>query len=99
MIVVRHTQQAKYGMGDQVLTLLKETFDLVRQDPRVKGVRIVTDLSGPAFTVEVELHVESLAVYEQVQRELLAGAAFNSWFVRLAPLVDHGHLQFFTLRS
>jgi hypothetical protein len=99
MIVLRHTNRAKYGMGDQLLTVLQDMFALLGRDRRVSGVRYLTDVSGPAFTVEVEFQVESLAVWEQVQAELIRGGEFAKWFARVQALVESGHREFFTLRN
>lgn len=97
MIVVRHTTQARYGMVDQLARLLKDTFGLLARDPRVSGVRVLTDVSGPAFVVEAEFQVASLAVWEQLHKEMMRGNEFASWFARIQPLVDHGRREFFTV--
>jgi hypothetical protein len=97
MIVVRHTNQARYGMGDQLVQLTKEMLTVLAKDKRLAGIRILTDISGPAFTVEAEFQVQSLAVYEQIQSELVMGGAFATWFGRVQPLVESGHRDFFAL--
>ena len=99
MIVVRISQCAKYGMGDQLLALLMELNGLLRRDPRVSGARVLTDLGGRMFRVETEFQVESLAVWEQLQSELLTGAEFARWFARVQPLVEKGHRDFLTVRT
>jgi hypothetical protein len=99
VIVVRYTNYARYGMGDALVQLTREMLGVLARDPRVSGVRVLTDLSGPTFTVESEWHVASLAVFEQVQAELLRGSAFASWFARVQPLVDHGRRDFYTVQG
>jgi len=99
LIVVRNTCRAKYGMGDQLVQLAKEMLGTLARDPRVSGVRILTDLSGAQFTVEWEFQVASLAVFEQVFGELTRGNDFRAWFARLQPLVEHAERQFFTVRT
>lgn len=97
MIVVRHTNRARYGMGDQLVQLTKEMFGLLAKDKRIAAVRILTDISGPAFTVESEFQVPSLAVFEQIQSELVTGTAFGKWFARVQPIIESGRRDFYTL--
>ena len=71
----------------------------LKRDPRVSNVRILTDVSGDAFTVEHEFQVKSPAVFEEVHAELTRGTAFASWFAKLQPLVDRSTRQFFRVRG
>lgn len=99
MIVVRNTNQAKYGMGDELLKHQKEMLAVLSRDPRISGARILTDISGPAFTVETEFQVKSLAVFEEIFAELTKGGAFSAWFSSIQPLIDSARREFFTVRS
>jgi hypothetical protein len=98
VIVVRNTCRAKYGMGDQLVQLAKEMLGTLARDQRVSAVRILTDITGPAFTVEWEFQVQSLAVFEQVFGELTRGNDFRGWFARIQPLIEQSERQFFTVR-
>lgn len=99
MIVMRNTMQARYGMADQLVALTKEMLGTLRLDPRVSGIRLVTDLTGDAFTVELEYQIKSLADFEQIHAELTRGADFGRWFARIQPLVEHSRREFFTIRT
>ncbi len=60
MILVRDVFQAKYGKGGELVALFKE----IRQQWPAQSVdRILTDASGPFFTVVTETTVESLAAW------------------------------------
>jgi hypothetical protein len=98
VIVVRNTFSAKYGKGDALVEITRELLSALKNDPRVSAPRILTDLSGPAFTVEMEFQVATLAVFETVFAELVRGPAFAQWFGRVQALVDHSTRQFFTVR-
>jgi hypothetical protein len=99
MIIVRNTSHARYGMGDALVKLTREMLGVLKQDPRVSAVRILTDLSGRAFTVEFEFQVASLAVFEQVHAELTRGGEFGKWFARIQPLIEDSRRDFFTVRE
>lgn len=95
MIVVRGVFQAKYGKSDELVNLFKE-YD--REWP-TQGTnrRILTDLSGPFFTVISEAEFESFSGWEAEAKELFADERFGAWFERMVPLVESGHREFYTL--
>jgi len=58
MILVRDVFQAKFGMGGELVTLFQQAR---QQGLSTYGQRILTDASGPFYTVVLETTVESLA--------------------------------------
>ncbi len=94
MILVRDVFRAKYGRGDELVALFKE----VRQQRLGRSIdRILTDASGPFFTVVIESTVESLAAWEQLQAQDFSLPEFGKWFARMTPLVEAGHREFYHL--
>jgi len=62
MLVARQVFQAKYGRGDELVTLFQEFNTRMQEvDGAFQPFRILTDASGPFFTVVTEVEVESLA--------------------------------------
>jgi hypothetical protein len=96
MILVREVFQAKYGKGDDVVALCKEGNELLRKETGLSS-RILTDMSGPFFTVVSETEVESLGQWEQALAQGFGDPAFEEWFARMVPLVDSGRRDFFTV--
>lgn len=98
MIVVRDIFQAKYGKGGELVQLFKEAEQ--RWDPMHQyGRRILTDLSGPFFTVVTETEVESLEQYQHWLQESFTHPDFGAWFARMEPLVESGHREFYTVEA
>lgn len=96
MIIVRNIFQAKYGKGDELVSLFKEMAQ--RMGPQLRQ-RILTDQSGPFFTVVSELEVESLAAWEGRMQENFSDPRFASWFERMVPLVESGRREFFRVED
>jgi hypothetical protein len=96
MLVVRDVFQAKYGQGDELVALFKEARqkypDLAKHHSRV-----LTDASGPFFTVIQELQVENLADWEQMRDSLFRLPDFADWFARMVPLVESGRREFYNI--
>jgi hypothetical protein len=98
MIIVRDVFQAKYGKGDDLVALFKEAQERWPAAARY-GQRILTDASGPFFTVVTETEVESFAAWEALLAEVFAHPDFGEWFSRMQPLVESGRREFYTVQA
>ena len=94
MILVRDVFQAKYGKGGDLVALFKEAKE---SWPAEYATRILTDASGPFFTVVSETEVESLTAWERLIAEVYAMPDFGDWFVRMEPLIDSGRREFYNI--
>lgn len=98
MLVARQTFQAKYGRGDELVALFKE-FNVRMQEAGAGAprFRILTDASGPFFTVVTETEVENFAVWESGFSEWMGRPWMGEWFGRMMPLVESGRRDFYNL--
>lgn len=94
MILVRGVFQAKYGMGDELVQLFKGSRELW---PSERTLRILTDLSGPFFTVVTEVEYESFSAWEAEAHTVFADPRFGAWFERMTPLVEGGRREFYNV--
>jgi hypothetical protein len=96
MILVRNVFQAKYGKGGELVDLWKEAAEWF---PDIAGDRLLTDLSGPFFTIVTEDEFESFAEWEKVRNEAFSRPEFGEWFARMEPLVESGRREFYTIEE
>ena len=94
MILVRGVFHAKYGKGDELVQLMKEGNILW---PSNRFNRILTDLSGPFFTVVTEAEYESFSEWESDAERVFSDSRFGAWFDRMVPLVESGSREFYNL--
>lgn len=94
MIVVRNVFQAKYGKGDELVQLMKESDTIW---PSERKYRMMTDLSGPFFTVVTEADYESFSAWQADAQKYFGDDRFAAWFERMLPLVESGSREFYTL--
>ena len=98
MVIARQVFQAKYGRGDDLVTHFQELNRRMREEggtaPRF---RILTDVSGPFFTVVTEVEFESLGVWEGSFSEAMDRPWMGEWFSRMMPLVESGRREFYTV--
>lgn len=101
MIVVRMVFQTKWNQVDRVVEGFKENANLMRKviGPDVK-VRILTDLSGPFFTVVQEMEVASLAEWERMRTAMFSNAEFQDASERIEENpFESGRAEFYTLEA
>jgi hypothetical protein len=98
MLVARQVFQAKYGRGDDLVALFKEFNARIQEEggtgPRF---RILTDVTGPFFTVVTEIEVENLAAWEGGFRESMNRPWMGEWLGRMMSLVESGSREFYAV--
>lgn len=98
MLIARQVFQARYGRGDELVALFQELNSRRREeDPSVVPFRILTDVTGPFFTVVTEVEVESLAAWEGAFSESMAHPWMSEWFGRMQALVESGSREFYRI--
>ena len=98
MLRARQVFQATYGRGDELVALFQEFNQRMRDESeRSPQFRILTDASGPFFTVVTETEVESFADWESGFREAMERPWMEEWFSRMMPLVESGSREFYTI--
>ncbi len=94
MIVVRDVFQAKYGKADELVAIFMEA----RKDwPVEYGLKVLTDRSGPFFTVVTESEFENLGDWEETASRIFALPEFGRWFEKMMPLVESGRREFYNV--
>ncbi len=102
MLLVRQVFQAKYGRGDELVALFKEARERGRLGANAdqtndRSWRLLTDASGPFFTVVTEFEVESFAAWEQWFKQTMAQPDMGEWFGRMVDVVESGSREFYNI--
>ena len=99
MLVVRNVFQLKFGKAKEAVALLKE--GLAIQEKALSGVefstRVLTDVTGPFYTLVLELTVPSLATFEGYAPRLFADKDWQANYQKMALLVESGHREVFSV--
>lgn len=96
MVLQRMVFQAKYGKANELVALLKKGGELYTKHGLDKG-RVLTDLTGPMFTVIWENTIESIGAVEKERSKLFSDPAFGPWFVQMLGVVEKGTREFYTI--
>jgi hypothetical protein len=65
--------------------------------PEGRNSRILTDLSGPFFTVVSEAEYDNFNAWETNAQKIFGDARFAALFERMVPLVESGRREFYNL--
>ena len=99
MILVRNVFQLKFGKAREAVALIKEGVDIQRR--ALAGVefstRVLTDVTGPFYTLVLELTVPNLASFETHAPRLFGDKDWQANYQKMAPLVESGHREVFTI--
>jgi len=96
MIVVRNVFQVKFGRMREARELWKEALKLGAMQGAAKP-RLLTDLTGPYYTLVLENTYKDLADYEATDRKTMSQPEMGAWYQKFIPLVDSGRREIFSI--
>ncbi len=94
MIVVRNVFRLKFGKARDAQETMKNVLAVARRAGMTAPSRILTDVSGPFYTLVHELTFDSLADLERSQKTM-GDAAWKEAYAKFVPLVESGHREIF----
>jgi hypothetical protein len=97
MIVIRNVFRVKFGKAREAVALVKEGVAIQKRTGANFTARVLTDLTGPFYTVVLELTVPNLSAFEGEAPQFMADKDFQANYQKLVPLVDSGYREIFTI--
>ena len=99
MIVIRNVFQLKFGKAREAVALMKEGLAIQK---RVKSgleysSRVLTDVTGPFYTLVLELTVPNLSTFESQAPRLFGDKEWQANYQKVAPLVESGHREVYSV--
>ena len=96
MIVVRDIFQLKFGRMKEAKDLWKEGLKRVSGQGGSRP-RLLTDLTGPYYTLVLESTYKDLTDYEASMKRDMSSPDMGAWYQKFTPLVDSGRREIFTI--
>ena len=97
MIVVRNVFRLKFGKTREAVALMKEGLAIQKRAGIDMSPRLLTDSTGPFYTLVLELTAPSLAVLESTQPSLMGNKEWQENYQKLVPLVESGYREIFNV--
>jgi hypothetical protein len=101
MVVIRNVFRLKFGKAREAVALFKEGIAIQKRAAAGAGLdfptRLLTDVTGPFYTVVLELTVPNLAAFEGAAPQLLGDKDWQANYQKIGSLVESGSREIFTL--
>jgi hypothetical protein len=99
MIVIRNVFQLKFGKAREAVALMKEGIAIQKRvmSGLEYSTRVLTDVTGPFYTLVLELTVPDLATFESNAPRLFGDKEWQANYQKVAPLVESGHREVFSI--
>ena len=98
MILVRHVFQVKFGKMDAVLAGMAEMRAMGESLGLSQG-RVLTDLSGPMFTLVQEVEVESLEAWQAGSQKMFSSPEWQGASTTMPDVFESGRVEFYTIHD
>jgi hypothetical protein len=95
MIVERVVIQAKYGKGDELVALFKQMNKEAPSALVGRNPRLLTDRTGPFFTIVAESEWENLAEWEKGFSQMFSNPKVQDFMDRSTSLIESGRREFY----
>jgi hypothetical protein len=99
MVIVRNVFRLKFGKTKDALAVMREGLTIqqrVLSDVEF-STRVLTDVTGPFYTLVLELTVPNLAAFEASAPKLFANAEWQANYQKMSPLVESGYREVFSV--
>jgi hypothetical protein len=101
MVVIRNVFRLKFGKAREAVALFKEGIAIQKKLGASAGIdvstRLLTDVTGPFYTVVLELNVPNLGAFEAAAPKLMGDKDWQANYQKIAALVESGEREIFTL--
>jgi hypothetical protein len=99
MIVIRNVFRLKFGKAREAVALMKEGRAIEKRV--MSGLeyssRVLTDVTGPFYTLVLELTLPNLATFETNAPRLFGDKEWQANSQKMTPLVESGYREVFSI--
>lgn len=96
MILVRDVFQLKFGKAKDAKEIWKEGVKINKEMAKIP-YRLLTDLTGKAYTFVFESKFENLSDYENSMKTIMSAKEWKNWYAKFIPLVESSYREIFTI--
>ena len=100
MIVVRNVFRLKFGKAREALANMKEGLAIQKRvigDSVNFSTRLLTDATGPFYTLVLEVTLPNLAALEAEMPKIFGDKEFQANYRKAAEFVESGYREIFTI--
>jgi len=99
MVVIRNVFRLKFGKAREAVALMKEGRAIEKRV--MAGIeyssRVLTDVTGPFYTLVLEVTLPNLATFETNTPRLFGDKEWQANSQKMTPLVESGYREVFSI--
>jgi hypothetical protein len=97
MVLIRNVFRLKFGKAKEAVAIMKEGLAIQKRLGAPYTPRLLTDITGPFYTLVLELSVANFAAFEAEAHRYMGDKEFQANYQKLTPLVESGFREVFTI--
>jgi hypothetical protein len=97
MIVVRNVFRLRFGKAKEAIALMKESLAIQKRLGSEFSSRVLTDVTGPFYTLVLEITAPNLSAFETATSRLFGDKEWQANYQKVVPLVESGYRDVFTV--
>jgi hypothetical protein len=83
----------KFGKAREALAIMKEGVAIQKRSGFDAPTRLLTDVTGPFYTLVLEFNLPNLAVLEAQGPRIMGDKEWQANYQKLTPLVESGYRE------
>ena len=87
-IVERMVFQLKYGKARDAIAIWKEVMSIAKGKPEALPMRIMTDLTGPSYTLVMEMHYRNMTDFGPKMHTWMSDEKLHEIYGKFVPLCE-----------
>jgi len=98
MIIERNEFRLKFGKAREAINIWKEILESGKKaGVKVHEIRLLTDMSGPSYSLVVEIQMTSLTDLNQKNAVWVTTEVYRNLYEKFIPLCESAHREYFTI--
>ena len=97
MIIVRNTFRLKFGQAKPAVAAFKEGRQVMAKVGLSGKTRVLTDITGPSYTLVFETEHDNLTGFEQESKQIMNVPEWRAWYEKFMPYVESGSREIYTV--
>lgn len=97
MILVRDTFRVTFGKMKDAVASIKASQAMFATLGPDTHTRVLTDLTGPYYTLALEMTFPDLASWEQMIQTGFNNPDWQAWYATFVPYLEGGHREFYNV--
>jgi hypothetical protein len=97
MIIERNTFHLKFGKAKEALALWNELLDVFKKMDNHPPVRMMTDLSGPSYTIVLEIQLKSFIEINLKNYQWVTNTETHEMYQKFIPLCESAHREYYKI--